>query len=260
MDGTMYQLAYGVSTPIFYYNADVLESAGLSGAPETWTDFFDTYLPALAGSKMAGFAYGPGSWWQQSAYWANGVMVNDENWEIDFANPLATNWFTQMQEARRNEQVIYPVQADQNAVALFGAGRAAMMIDSTGAIGSVDEVTGGKFATEVGFLPAGEAGRYVPSGGNGLSISKNASEANRAGAWPLSNICTSQLNLPSMTRPRAIFHSPNPRRMQWLSCWMPNHAAALPLTSLNSHAGTCAPIRWHVPTTKSRQRGMSRFR
>ena len=183
LDGTMYQLAYGVSTPIFYYNVDALESAGLSGAPETWADFYDTYLPALAGGEMAGFAYGPGSWWQQSAYWANGVMVNDENWEIDFANPLAANWFTQMQEARRNEQVIYPVQADQNAVALFGAGRAAMMIESTGAIGSVDEVTGGKFATEVGFLPAGEAGRYVPSGGNGLSISNNASEANRAGAW-----------------------------------------------------------------------------
>jgi sn-glycerol 3-phosphate transport system substrate-binding protein len=183
LDGTMYQIAYGVSTPIFYYNADALESAGLGGAPENWDDFYNVYLPAFAGGEMAGFAYGPGSWWQQSAYWSNGVMVNDENWEIDFANPLATNWFTLMQEARRTEQVIYPVQADQNASGLFGAGRAAMMIDSTGVIGSVDELTGGAFATEVAFLPAGAAGRYVPSGGNGLSISNSASEGNRDAAW-----------------------------------------------------------------------------
>jgi sn-glycerol 3-phosphate transport system substrate-binding protein len=75
------------------------------------------------------------------------------------------------------------VQADQNAAALFGSGRAAMMIESTGTIGSVDELTGGNFAVEVGFLPAGEAGRFVPSGGNGLSITHNVDETKRDAAW-----------------------------------------------------------------------------
>jgi sn-glycerol 3-phosphate transport system substrate-binding protein len=183
LDGVMYQIAFGVSTPIFYYNVEALENVGLSGVPETWDDFFNTYLPAFEGGDIAGFAYSPGSWWQQTAYWSNGIMVNDDNWEVDLANPLAAQWYTQMQEGRRNELVLYPVQADQNASGLFGAGRAAMMIESTGVIGSVDELTGGKFTAEVGFLPAGEAGRYVPSGGNGLSISNNAAEANRDAAW-----------------------------------------------------------------------------
>ena len=183
LDGVMYQLAYGVSTPIFYYNKDAVEAAGLSGPPETWDDLFTTYLPAVSQGEMSGFAYSPGSWWQQSVYWSNGVMVNDDNWEVDLANPKAAAWYTQMQEARRAGQVIYPVQADQNATAVFSSGRAALLIESTGLIGTVDSMTGGNFAVEVAYLPAGSEGRYVPSGGNGLSIVHNVDEVTRDAAW-----------------------------------------------------------------------------
>ena len=107
----MYQLAYGVSTPIFYYNVEALEAAGLEGAPETWDEFFDVYLPALAEANpdMVPFAYSTGSWWQQSPVWSSGVMVNDvENFEIDMANPAVIDWFTKMQKARQDDLVYVP--------------------------------------------------------------------------------------------------------------------------------------------------------
>ena len=67
LDGNMYQLAYGVSTPIFYYNKELLDAAGLSGAPDTWDIAFNEYFPKLATEDLVSFAYSPGNWWQQSA-------------------------------------------------------------------------------------------------------------------------------------------------------------------------------------------------
>ena len=58
-----------------------------------------------------------------------------------------------------------------------------MLIESTGLIGTVDEVTGGKFTTACGYLPSGTGGRWVPSGGNGLSIMTGVSDPVRDAAW-----------------------------------------------------------------------------
>ncbi|MAS33914.1 MAG: hypothetical protein CL610_07900 [Anaerolineaceae bacterium] len=184
LDGSMYQLAYGVSTPIYYFNVEALEEAGLDGAPETWDEFFEEYLPALTTEDRFAFAYSPGSWWQQTAYWSNGVMVDDENWEIDLANPAAVSWFERMQQARINGQVKFPSPTDEGGAAgLFSSGNAAMTIDSTGLIGNVDSLVGGAFTAQVGFLPGGSAGRFVPSGGNGLSITTGVSDEVRDAAW-----------------------------------------------------------------------------
>ncbi len=182
----MYQLAYGVSTPIFYTNKEALEAAGLEGAPETWDEFFDVYLPALAEANpdMVPFAYGAGSWWQQSPVWSAGVMVNDvENFEIDMANPAVIEWFKKMQKARQDGSRLCADQADGGIGAFFGSGQAAMTIDSTGLIGSVDSISEGKFTAETGFLPAGPGGRWVPSGGNGLSIIAGKSPEVTEAAW-----------------------------------------------------------------------------
>ncbi len=184
LDGTMYQLALGVSTPIFHYNADALEAAGFDGPPETWDEFFDEYLPKLTTDDQFAFAYSPGSWWQQTAYWSNGVMINDDNWEIDLANPAAISWFERMQSARQNDQVKFPSPTDEGGGAgIYSSGKAAMLIDSTGLIGNIDNLSDGAFVAEVGFLPGGSAGRFVPSGGNGLSIINGISDEKRDAAW-----------------------------------------------------------------------------
>lgn len=182
-DGEMYQLAYGVSTPIYYYNVEALDAAGLSGAPETWEQAFNDYFPKLTTPDMVSFAYHLDNWWQQNAVWSAGAMVNDENWEVDLANPAVVEWFERMQKARQDGYVYVPTEADGGAVAYFAGGKAAMMVQSTGVIGQVDEVNAGKFTADVGFLPGGVGGRWVPSGGNGLSIVANIDEAKRDAAW-----------------------------------------------------------------------------
>lgn len=185
-NGRMYQLAYGVSTPIYYTNKEVLDAAGLEGAPETWDDFFDEYLPKLAAANpdMVAFGYSTGSWWQQSPIWSYGVMVNDvENFEIDLANPKCVEWFERMQKARQDGPVYVPTKADGGGSAFFGSGLSAMTIQSTGLIGNVDNISEGKFTAECGFLPGGPGGRWVPSGGNGLSIIRGVADDVRDAAW-----------------------------------------------------------------------------
>lgn len=183
LDGSMYQLAYGVSTPIYYTNKEMLDAAGLSGVPETWDDAFNEFFPKLTTEDVAAFAYSVGNWWQQSAVWSAGAMVNDDNWEIDLANPAVVEWFERMQRARQNGEAYVPTSADGGASAYFGSGKAAMTIESTGLIGTIDEISGGAFTAEVGFLPAGPGGRWVPSGGNGLSIIHNVSTEKAEAAW-----------------------------------------------------------------------------
>ena len=110
-------------------------------------------------------------------------MVNDDNWEIDLANPAVIEWFERMQAARQKGEAYVPTSADGGASAYFGSGKAAMTIESTGLIGTVDGISGGAFSAEVGFLPSGPGGRWVPSGGNGLSIINGVSDAKRDAAW-----------------------------------------------------------------------------
>lgn len=182
-DGQMYQLAYGVSTPIYYVNVEMLDAAGLSGVPETWEQAFSEFFPRLAEGDASSFVYSVGNWWQQSAVWSAGAMVNDENWEVDLANPAVIDWFARMQSARQNGEAYVPTAADGSASAYFGSGTSAMLVESTGLIGTVDEVTGGKFTTACGYLPSGTGGRWVPSGGNGLSIMTGVSDTVRDAAW-----------------------------------------------------------------------------
>ena len=137
-----------------------------------------------ANPDIVPFAYSPGSWWQQSAVWSSGVMVDDvASQEIDLANPKAAAWFEQMQKARQDGLAYVPTKADGGTSAFFGSGLAAMTIESTGLIGSVDEISGGKFTAETAFLPSGPGGRWVPSGGNGLSIIRGAKEEVVNAAW-----------------------------------------------------------------------------
>ncbi len=60
-----------------------------------------------------------------------GAMVNDENWEIDLANPAVVEWFERMQAARQKGGAHVPTAADGGASAYFGSAKAAMTIEST---------------------------------------------------------------------------------------------------------------------------------
>lgn len=190
INGKLYQLPLGVSTPIFYYNPDMAKAAGLSGAPKTWDELFDVFIPKTTvkeggKTKIYGFSFLASAdwWWQQSYVWMYGGKLSDDDWNVYFNSPEVIDFLTRFQKAFQAAQALIPTSADGGAKGYYASGYAASMIESTGVLASIDGLTKDKFKSEVTYLPEGPKGRMVPTGGNGLSISAKLPQAKVDAAW-----------------------------------------------------------------------------
>lgn len=189
VEGRLYQLPLGVSTPILYYNETLLRAAGVGGPPRTWSEFFDAIGKATRkdGGRTTtyGFAFlaNVDWWWQQSYVWMHGGRLNDERWNVYLDSPPVIEFLGRFQKAFRDGQAYIPTAAEGGTVAYFGSGKAAMMIESTGVISRLADAVGGRFTPRVAYLPEGPAGRMVPTGGNGISIIARLKPEQRQAAW-----------------------------------------------------------------------------
>lgn len=62
-EGETYGVPFNRSVPVFYYNADMFEEAGISGPPETWDDV-EEYATKLARPEEKIYGYTPvNEWW-----------------------------------------------------------------------------------------------------------------------------------------------------------------------------------------------------
>jgi len=185
VNGKYYQLPFGVSTPVMYYNADAVKAAGLSGPPQTWDDMFNVYLPKLTvPGKMAGLSYGHlNFWWQQSFIWGYGGKVSDPQYNVYVDTPEMHDFVGRAQKALKTGQAHIATAAEGSIIGYFGSNKAAIAFDSTGAIARVDTVVEKRFDAQVAFIPGGPAGRKVATGGNGLSILAGLPADKRAAAW-----------------------------------------------------------------------------
>lgn len=93
VDGKTYGLAYTLSTPILFYNADLFRAAGLDPdqPPRTWAEVKTAADAIVEKTEAEGFfpgAYGPsdGTFVYQAILMSNGGKVRDGN-TLTFANP-----------------------------------------------------------------------------------------------------------------------------------------------------------------------------
>lgn len=171
-EGSHYGAPYARSTPLFYYNKDHYEAAGLEDrAPETWEEVveFSEALEA-AGVSSAAFAFPPQDqypgWTMANLVWGYGGAWSNE-WDFDVLTSEETiEALTFAQEATGDwASVTSGDPADE-----FSAGAVSQVVASTGGLaGTLDAAS---FEVGVGFLPGGpaEQGSIVPTGGAGLSI------------------------------------------------------------------------------------------
>lgn len=166
---------YARSTPLFYYNRDVWEKAGLPDrAPETW-DEFDEWAPKIkAAGNVTPLALGKGpswtAWWFCNLLWGAGGAYS-KDWTVTLDTPEA------MTAAKRVQSMIFDkktaVVAAVDQVADFSAGVTSCIMGSTGNLKGL--LSSAKFKIGTGFLPKGVAGSAVPTGGTGLAISAGKS-------------------------------------------------------------------------------------
>ena len=172
-EGLHYAAPYARSTPLFYYNTELWEEAGLPDrGPETWDELRE-WSEALwevvpdNGAPM-GTGIGPSwaAWWYSNLSWGMGAQMSDE-WEVtlDTEESLAAGNF--VRDMFAGDDYFADFSSDTNAD--FQAGAFASLIGSTGSLTAHLEAA--DFEVGTAFLPGGPVdGPNVPTGGTGVAI------------------------------------------------------------------------------------------
>ncbi|GAA3400343.1 ABC transporter substrate-binding protein [Pseudarthrobacter polychromogenes] len=166
-------LPYGRSTPLFYYNKDHFQAAGLPDrAPKTWQEFGE-WAPKLKASSGAQYAYiypalaGYAGWTLQNNLWGWGGSWSKE-WEITCDSPEAIEALQWAQDSIYKNG--WAGVSSKEAADDFSAGLTSSTISSTGSLLGV--LKSAPFNVGVGFLPGGPKAEtnVCPTGGAGLGI------------------------------------------------------------------------------------------
>lgn len=188
-NGGQYSIPFARSTPLFYYNRELLEAAGLDESVfETWSSFAEA-APELvaAGDVSAAFGFGNaasyGAWTMHGPVWAFGGAYSDPEFNILIAEEGAVECGEFMREFVQSGNAA----AVTDPVTDFQTGALGAIVGSTGSLGGIRDAAGFEFATA--FLPEEET-FGCPTGGAGLSIMANASEEAREAAATFINFCT----------------------------------------------------------------------
>lgn len=190
-NGGQYAVPFARSTPLFYYNSDAFEAAGLSGDEvATWSSFREA-APELINSGMeAAFLFGNaasyGAWVLQGPTWAFGGAYSNPEFQIQLTEEGAINTGTFMQEfvTSGNALAVADPQTD------FINGVAAATMASTGSLGTIRTGAEGKFEFKTAFLPE-EINFGCCTGGAGLAMIAGLDETIQAAAIEFMKFSTS---------------------------------------------------------------------
>lgn len=183
LSGNLYWVPIAESTPLFFYNKDLLKQAGLpAAAPETWTD-----LRSLGAKlkdvryngnspKLIAFKEVDGDWDFQGVLWNFGGGISD-GLDVIINNDKSVAAGAYRQDLVYKDQMAYMTSSTQND---FENGLIAFHEDSSGALTTIMENS--KFDVGTGFVPM-EEHRAVPTGGGGYSIMSAAPEDRKKAAF-----------------------------------------------------------------------------
>jgi sn-glycerol 3-phosphate transport system substrate-binding protein len=171
-EGQHWALPYARSTPLFYYNREVWQRAGLPDrAPQTW-DEFAQWAPALAqvvGRAPLGLGGGTSwsAWWFCNIMWGRGGAYSD-GWTVTLDRPETVEAAQYLRSMVHDRGSAYMASGEDGYVADFTSGVSAASIASTGSLTEILEQA--SFEVGTGFLPQGPAGAACPTGGTGIAI------------------------------------------------------------------------------------------
>lgn len=189
-DGGQYAIPFARSTPLLYYNSEIVEAAGLTGdLYTTWSSIAEQGPALIEGSDAAmalafGNAAGYGAWFLQGAVWAFNGAYSDDDLNI----LLTEEGAVEAGEFMRSLINAGTAQAVTDPVQDFVTGATAATFASTGSLGGITDRVDFDFRTA--FLPE-EYTFGCGTGGSGLAILNNVPEEVQQGAWQFIEYCTS---------------------------------------------------------------------
>ena len=180
-------IGFSLSTPILYYNAQLVKEAG--GNPEklptSWEEV-DKLAAAIhdAGRNRTGLFFDwtiTGNWaWQGLVFSHGGSMMNADESKVSFGEApgqAAMRALRRMVEDGRMPD-IQPATMFQD----FFAGRMGISMQSTAQLGRFNREIGGRFPLVCGRYPLSAPGARLPAGGN-VAMMFTRDAARQKAAW-----------------------------------------------------------------------------
>jgi sn-glycerol 3-phosphate transport system substrate-binding protein len=172
--GEHFWIPFARSTPLFYYNKQMWEEAGLPDrAPENWEEFMEWAPGLVSGDRMA-FAH-PNSasyvaWLFQGVVWQFGGQYSDQDFNMTMLDENTVR-AGQFYSDTVNDMGWAFLSSDLNQDFIGGA--VASMMASTGGLAGIQEAA--EFEVGVGFLPEME-NFGCPTGGAGFALPTDTPE------------------------------------------------------------------------------------
>ncbi|WP_454083793.1 ABC transporter substrate-binding protein [Georgenia sp. Marseille-Q6866] len=169
-----YGVPYARSTPLFYYNVDHYEEAGIEAPPETWDEVAEVSRQLMeAGVADTAFAFPPQdqypAWWMANIVWGYGGSWSEE-WDF---SPVASPETVEALEFAQGAVGDWASVASGDPADNFSSGAASQIVQSTGSLGGILETA--SFEVGTAFLPGGPAAEgETPTGGAGLMIASDS--------------------------------------------------------------------------------------
>ncbi|MCR8550300.1 ABC transporter substrate-binding protein [Salipiger sp. P9] len=191
-DGAIYGLPFSVSTPIGFYNMDLLRGAGIEEVPTTW----DAVIAACKAVNAAGHEalYWhwdiSGNWMLQTEMWSQGVpMIRDGKLNMD--NPEGLRALETAQSIFSDCEMKNTGGGDASKA--FAAGELGMFFSSTAYVSFVDRAKLGEWDFVTAPYPGLDgAPQALPAGGNAAMMTSASDDPEvRAAAWEFIKFTTS---------------------------------------------------------------------
>lgn len=183
LSGKLWWMPIAESTPIMYYNKEIVKQAGLPDrTPKTWSEM-RSFGPNLKGLKFNGsspklivYVASDGDWPFQGVLWNFGGGIS-QGLDVIIDNDASVDAWEYQRAICNDDHMAYMATSPETD---FENGLATYYEGSSGSMTSIFQSA--KFEVGTGFVPA-EKSREVPTGGGGFSIMAKASSDSKKGAF-----------------------------------------------------------------------------
>lgn len=184
-EGEQVGMPYSLSSPVLFYNADLLKEAGLSeNGPETWEEVeeYSKQIQEKTGKYGLYMREGPDSWNQQALLESNGAqMITEENGKsvASFASEEGIEAFQMYADMVNNKEALHA--SWEEGFQAFLNGEVAMCHTTIAYMATIESTA--QFDVRAVSSPQWEGKeRVVPAGGCFLAITAQDEEQQKA-AW-----------------------------------------------------------------------------
>jgi sn-glycerol 3-phosphate transport system substrate-binding protein len=187
-EGKTWSVPFQRSTPVLYYNKDVLQKAGGNAEqpPQTWTELVDTskkIMDAKAAKWGVEFPTSGTAYWlfQCLAIQAGKDLNGEDHTHVNFDTTEATDALTWLVDLSKTNKVMPTGVIDWASVPTdFSSGNTAFAYHSTGSLTAI--LKEAKFKVGTAFMPKDKQFGTNTGGGN-IYIFKDAPADHQQAAW-----------------------------------------------------------------------------